>query len=372
MTQAPHAEAGRVTLLLAYLLCIPAIAELPPQGTAAALPESAETAAANPCAGDPNAGGIDAMRAGIQRGVCSTARLVDRLFSGEHEYAESEADNSGRAGLALGWREGEGVDLDGRFRANLSLPAFHERLNATIGRASADDFIADDAETFESIGGSFSDDQQAEWYAGLGYNLQRDRDSRFDLGAGVKLELPLNPYVNARYRRYFYPTTRTLITLRTTGFWENHEGFGVTQAADVDRVLSDDYLLRLGSSVRLSEATLGALWRSRLALYQALGRNRYLRYEISARGETDGEQPDLYGFRLTHRRAVWRDWFFIEAGATLFWARSSSISDRCDACLGASLGFEFLFGEAYDAALLRQRGGPGGAVPDEPTPQSGP
>ncbi|MEX0735019.1 MAG: hypothetical protein WD944_05590 [Steroidobacteraceae bacterium] len=298
---------------------------------------------------------LDAMRAGLERGVCSTARFVDRLFGREHEYSEYEDESNGRASVTLGWNEKDEFELDGRFRASVNLPQINERFNATIGRASRDEYVADELTTVGPVVGEFSDDQPAEWFAGVGYRVLRDRDSRFDLGAGVKLESPLNSYANARFRHYIYGPSDTLLTLRTTAFVENDEGFGVTQAFDVDRVMSRDYLLRFGNSVRLSEATDGVRWRTRVALYQAIDYKRAMRYEVSMRGETDGTQPDLYGLRVTHRRSVLRDWLFIEYGGALFWADGPQPSDRCDACVGASIGFEVLFGEAYDRALRSEK-----------------
>ena len=309
----------------------------------------------SPCRGEapPDAGGLETVRAGVQRGVCSTARFVDRLFGGEHEYSEFEDDSNGRLGLTLGWNEQDGADADLRFRTSVTLPALNERLNATIGRASRDEFVADQASNIGPLGGQFSDDDPAEWFAGIGYRVHRGRDSRFDLGAGVHLESPLNPYLNARYRQYLYRSKSVLLTMRSTAFWENVEGFGVTEALDVDRVLGHDYLLRWGNSVRLSEQTLGVRWRSRLALYQAIDYRRAMRYEVSVHGETDGTQPDRFGLRVTHRRSVLHKWLFVEMGAALFWADGPEPADRCHGCVGASLGFEILFGEAYDRALRR-------------------
>ena len=311
--------------------------------------------AENPCRGElpADAEALDAMRAGLQRGVCSTARFVDRLFGGEHEYSELEDDSNGRASLALGWNEQDGPHLGGRFRASVTLPAVNERLHATAGSASSDEFVADRASGIGPLGGSFSDDEPAEWFAGLGFRVRRSRDSRFDLGVGVEFKSPLNPYVYAHFRHYFYMHKHLLLTLRSASFWEKYEGFGVAQAFDVDRVLGHDYLLRWGNSVRLSEETLGVRWRSRLALYQAIDYRRVMRYEINMRGETDGTEPDRYGLRVTHRRSMWRNWLFVEVGGELFSADGPLPADRCHACLGASLGFEILFGKAYDRALRR-------------------
>ncbi|MGQ0429339.1 MAG: hypothetical protein ACT4UQ_05360 [Gammaproteobacteria bacterium] len=300
---------------------------------------------------------LDAMRAGLERGVCSTARFVDRLFGGEHEYAEGEDETNGRAGLALNWNEQDDFALDGRFRASVELPALSERFNATIGRASREEYVADEIVDVGPAGGAFSDDDPAEWFAGFGYRVLRERDSRFDLGAGIKLESPLNPYANARYRHYFYRGDDRLLTLRTTAFVENDEGFGVTQAFDFDRVLGRDWLLRWGNSFRWSEETQGVRWRTRLALYHAIDYRRAMRFEINMRGESDGTQPDHYGFRITHRRSILREWLFFEFGATLFWADGPLPSDRCDACVGASAGFEVLFGDAYDRVLRREAEG---------------
>jgi hypothetical protein len=339
---------------MVLMIVLPAAAqEAAPQGSP---PPAADGAAANGCRGESttDADPLDTMRAGLRRSVCSTARFVDRLFGGEHEYSETEDETNGRAGLTLGWNEQDDFEVDGRFRASVQLPAISKRFNATLGRASRDEYVADERAAVGPVVGSFSDDEPAEWFAGLGYRVFRDRDSRFDLGAGLKLESPLNPYANARYRHYVYVNDGLLLTLRTTGFVENDEGFGVTQAFDLDRVLSRDYLLRFGNSVRMSEETEGARWRSRLALYQAIDFRRAMRYEISMRGETDGTHLDLYGLRVTHRRSVLRNWLFVEYGGALFWADGPLPSDRCDACLGASFGFEVLFGNAYDRVLRRE------------------
>ena len=307
------------------------------------------------CRGEPpvDSEAVDKVRAGLQHSVCGTARFVDRLFGGAHEYSELEDDSNGRASLALGWNEQDGPHLAGRFRASVTLPAVNERLNATAGSASSDEFVADQASGIGPLGGSFSDDKPAEWFAGLGFRVGRSRDSRFDLGAGVEIQSPLNPYVYAHYLHFLYRHRNLLLTLRSASFWENDEGFGVAQAFDVDRVLGDDYLLRWGNSVRLSEETLGVRWRSRLALYQAIDHRRVMRYEINMRGETDGTEPDRYGLRVTHRRSMWRNWLFVEVGGELFSADGPLPADRCHGCLGAILGFEILFGRAYDRALSR-------------------
>jgi len=339
-----------VVLLLTCVSPVARAAEDPPPPAVEVVRETYDG-----CRGEvpADAQGIDTVRAGIQRGVCSTARFVDRVFGRDNQFSEYEDKSSGRASVTLGWDEQDSFEVDTRFRASVNLPQINERFNATIGRASSDEYLADEGSAFNPAAGAFSDDDPAEWFAGVGYSAFRGRDNRFDLGAGVKLESPLNPYANARYRHYIYGRSGTLLTLRTTAFVENDEGFGVTQAFDVDKVLNDAYLLRFSNSVRMSEETEGVRWRVRPALYQAIDYRRAMRYEAFVRGETDGTEPDLYGVTVTHRRSAWRDWLFFEMGAQLFWADGPLPADRCSACIGAAIGVEILFGEAYDRLLRR-------------------
>ncbi len=92
------------------------------------------------------------MRAGLERGVCSTARFVDRLFGRENEYSEYEDESNGRASVTLGWNEQDGVEVDTRFRVSVNLPQINDRFNATIGRATRDEYVADELRRLRSRG----------------------------------------------------------------------------------------------------------------------------------------------------------------------------------------------------------------------------
>jgi len=358
---AAHWSPAAILLLLCVLPASAQVADPLPANSATAESGPTESSSADVpkpssgCGGEaaPDTAGLDTMRAGLERGVCSTARFVDRLFGGDREFAEYDDEANGRASVTLGWNEQDHAEVDTRFRASVNLPQINERFNATIGKASRDEYVADEIGVFNPVVGAFSDDDPAEWFAGVGYRGLRTRDSSFDLGAGVKLRSPLNPYANARYRHYIYGSPGVLLTLRTTAFVENDEGFGVTQAIDVDKVLSPEYLLRISNSVLMSEETQGVRWRIRPALYQTIDYRRAMRYEAFVRGETDGDEPDLYGAGITYRRSMWRDWFFVEFGAELFWADGPEPADRCHSCVGGSIGFEILFGDLYDRRLRR-------------------
>jgi hypothetical protein len=290
---------------------------------------------------------LDSVRAGLERRVCASARWFDGLFGDAREYEEFYRNSHGRLGLALNWDELDEFDVHARFRANLVLPQLDRRFNAVIGRDDPETFVNDSYDEVAYLPGSFSDDASAEWYAGVNYLARSDSRRVVDLGAGVSLSTPPNPYVKVRARHYLPVGEAFLLIPRATAFWENDDGFGVTLAADADWSLDADELLRWSNSTTFSEATRGVRWRSRLILYDAIDARSAVRYEASVQGETDGVQPDYRGLKVTYRRSAWREWLFLEFGGSLFWADDEDPSRRCDACVGASVGFEIMFGEKY-------------------------
>jgi hypothetical protein len=302
--------------------------------------------------------GLDRMRSDVQRRICSTARWFDGLFGDPREHAEAYGDTYGRIGTALNWDELDDTELQGSFRARLALPALDERFDAEIGRDDTENYIDDSYDDAAFLPGSFSDDRYAQWHAGLNFLANSRPRSGFDIGVGLSLGSPVNPYVRARLRGFLTPRNALLVTLRATGFWEREQGVGTTLGADLDWSVSDALLLRFAQTATLSEATAGVRWRSRVSLYQALDTRSALRYEASIQGETDAVQPDYRGLRVTYRRSVLREWLFAELSTRVFWADALDPARRCHACVGVSVGFEVLFGERYDRWLRQTSAGP--------------
>jgi hypothetical protein len=343
---------------------VPASAEQAPQAAQAA-PPLREDPCRPAAAGDD--AGIDRMRRGVQNRVCGAARWFDGLFGDAREHTDAYGSSYGRLGAALNWDELDDTELQGRFRARLALPALGERVNAEIGRDDRETFVDDSYDDAAFLPGSFSDDRYAQWHAGLNFLARSRARSVFDVGVGLELDTPLNPYVRARLRHFAVPSEQLLVTLRGTAFWENEQGVGLTLGADADWSIDERRLLRFAHTATLSEITEGVRWRSRLSLYQALDARSALRYEASFQGQTDGVQPDYRGLRLTYRRSVWREWLFLELSGRVFSADDRDPARRCRGCVGTSIGFEVLFGDKYDRWL----GTAAGDDADEADPGSG-
>lgn len=338
-----------------------AVAEEPrefPEG--AGSPEAAPSDAREgvPAKDDPcrhlGAGGdaaLDSVRSGLEWQACVTSRWLDGFFGESYENVDAYRQSSGRVAVALEWDELDDFTLDGRMRVNLVLPRMSQRANAVIGRENPESFVGGGDDDIIFLPGSFSDEAGAEWYAGVNYLARGGARSTVDYGAGIRLSTPLNPYVRARYR-YVQPLGDAVLLLpRVIAFWENKDGFGLTFAADTDWSIDRRWLLRWSNSMTFSEATEGVRWRSRVSLYHALDRRSALRYDALIQGQTDGVQPDRRAVRVTYRRSTLREWLFLEVGTSLFWADGDEPRDVCNACLGASVGFEIMFGRRYDRSL---------------------
>jgi hypothetical protein len=355
---ASRAGSGAACLALQASMAIVALLILPEASSAdenANAPDQAARATGNldPCRGDSGHEDerLDKLRQGVFTSVCASSRWFDSLFGDAREYSEYPRETYGRVGIGAGWNKVDGVGFDGHFRANVHLPALGDRFNAVIGRETEESFVNDNFDDIGYLPGSFSDDRDANWYAGLNYGAVEGTNSRFDVSAGVQLRIPVNPYVKARYRYYMRPSEHVLVTARTTGFWENTDGFGVTLALDTDWSITEGELLRWANTFTRSEATDGIRWKTQLAFYDALSERSALRYEATLRGETQGIQPYLKELKVTYRRSVWREWFFVETYGGVFWADDENPDKRCDGCALVGIGFEMMFGDRYDRVL---------------------
>jgi hypothetical protein len=350
-----HASVQAPIAVVALLLWSAAASASGEVGAAAPEQAAAEAERKDPCRGDAGQAGdgLDRLRQGVFTSVCASSRWFDGLFGDAREYTESYNETYGRVGVGLKWDKLDEVGLDGHFRANVHLPALGSRFNAVIGRETEESYIADNFDDIGFLPGSFSDDRDAEWYAGLNYNAIEGVNSYFSVGTGVQLKSPLNPYVKARYRYFAYPKEGVRVTLRPTAFWENEDGLGVTLAIDGDWFIVAGSMLRWANTLTLSEATDGTRWKSRLAYYDALSDISAMRYEFSIRGQTGGIQPERRELKVTYRRSLWRSWFFVETYGGVFWADDEDPEKRCDGCAMVGAGFEVMFGERYDSSLAR-------------------
>ena len=281
---------------------------------------------------------LDRLQVGFAENVDGAARWVDGFF-GEQRTSSSGRGAYGRVTVRPIWKEYEGTRVQVRFRAHLPLDNIKRRTYAIIGRGDVDQMIEND----NSDKGLFETDRENDWLVGLGYKPGWSSSGRVSLGGGVKLNWPPDPYVRVSYNWKHDFTSRSLVRLRETVFWQESEDFGASTSLDLEHRIGKNSLLRWANWVKISGATQDFIYDSRIMLYKRFSYNRAIMYAIGMRGETGAEEPVReYGGYVIYRQRAWRDWLFAELilGATHY--KEDDWAERKWALL-LGIGFEMAF-----------------------------
>jgi hypothetical protein len=287
---------------------------------------------------------LDRTQRSVHGALNSTTRMFDGLF-GEVPLYEGEYVSRGRAIIGPTWDQRDGFDIRFRLRARYALPALENRARLVLGRGDTDDIIDGSAnDAVESLPGSFDDTVDDDWLIGLGYSRTGNRARGFDIGAGVRLTTPPEPYVHLTYRWYKTWAENLLFRTRARTFWQENRGTGITLDTDLDYVINPILLLRWANNFSAEDRIEGLGWRTDIIAYQDLTNNRALAYGVFAQTETDAEVPlKNVGFDIRYRQRMAREWFYIEVSAGISWPRDFLIEQR-KSNLGAGISFEMRFG----------------------------
>jgi hypothetical protein len=251
---------------------------------------------------------------------------------------------SGSIAPALLWDEFDGFQPKVRFRVNLPLPALNNRFNAFIGRVDPDEYVterAPESGAFQRQYGPATEDQTL---AGIVYHTPEKQGSRFDAGAGIRVRLPLDPYVKGAYVFEHGKSEDGLFSFRETAFWQNSQHAGVTTRVDLERIFAERWLLRWTTSATISEKSDGVFGYSAVTALLGLPNRRAVAAEIGFDGEADADVPlHEFGLKTAFRQSVYRDWLILELRSSLTWPKEDPAAARKPSW-GVGVGFEMFFG----------------------------
>ncbi len=283
-----------------------------------------------------------------QRTVHEVVNGTTRWFAGF--FGESQLNDAGhvsRGRMTVGgfWDQRDNFKARVNLRARFALPALKNRTRLVLGRGDTDDFIDGTEEHIaEGLPGSFDDDRDDDWLVGFGYSRSGNLARGFDLGVGVKVASPLEPFVRITYRWYRSYGDTWLLRIRPRAFSQRERGTGLTLQSDLDRIINPNLLLRWANSLAVENEVEGLGWRSDLIAYQALSNNRAFSYSIFALGEAEADvQVQNYGLELRYRQRLAREWFFIQLSTGLSWPRELLEEER-ESNFGIGVMFEMQFG----------------------------
>lgn len=295
----------------------------------------------------PDAGYLSVLqrvRRGLTVTACASSAWLDGLFGDQIYYDDYHATH-GTVTVGGLWSDYDGFDPRLRFRARLQLPQWDERISAFAGRVGEDDYISDTENDFQALPSrQFGTLEDESVLVGLGYSKPDRTGNDFDLGVGVRVDWPLDPYARARYEIVRPFAERYVFTARETVFWQNTEGFGTTTRINFDRVFSDRYLLRWSNLGKYTEETIGLEWYTQLTLFQSIGQRTGLAWQAQVEGATDNEvQLTRHAVRLIMRRQLTPDWLILELRGGVGWPRRK-LSEERDASPEIGIAVEMQFG----------------------------
>jgi hypothetical protein len=296
---------------------------------------------------------LQRVRRSLTVTACASSAWLDGLFGDQIHYDDYHA-TYGTVTLGGLWSDYDGFDPRLRFRARLQLPQWNERISAFAGRVGEDDYVSDTEGDFDALPtrqfGTLEDESVL---LGLGYSSPKRTGNDFDAGVGVRVDVPLDPYARARYEVVRSFADRYVFSARETVFWQNTEGFGTTTRVNIDRVISDRFLLRWSNLGKYTEETTGMEWYTQITLFQSVGQRTGLAWQAQMEGATDNEvQITRNAARLILRRQLTPEWLILELRGGVSWPRRKLTEDR-DASPEVGIAFEMQFGQKRDRVRPR-------------------
>ena len=287
---------------------------------------------------------LDRTQQGVHEMVWKSAMHVDRWF-GSQEPPSAYQGASGSLSPALLWDEFKGFQPKVRFRVDVPLPQLNERFNAFVGRVDRDEYVSERNLRSGAFQRQYGEIGEEQTLAGIVYRTPPKQGSRFDAGAGVRVRLPLDPYVKGSYVFEHGDSMSGLLSLRQTVFWQNSQRSGFTSRADLEKLFAEDlWLVRWTTSASISEKSNGVYGYSAITALRGLPNRRAIAFEMGADGATDDRVAmHDFGFKAAYRQSIARDWLVMEWRTSLGWPKDEPEQPRKPSW-GLGVGFEMFFG----------------------------
>ncbi|HET7810926.1 MAG TPA: hypothetical protein VFL16_10150 [Steroidobacteraceae bacterium] len=287
---------------------------------------------------------IDRAHQGVFNAVWRSAMRVDQWFgatSGDDEATYMQT--SGSIAPALLYDGFDGLQPKLRFQVDVPLPRLNERLHAFFGRVNHDEYVTESRPGSGAFARQYGPVQEDETLFGLRYRSPK-QGSRFQADAGLRVRSPLDPFVKGSWRFDHGSSEETLFSFRETAFWQNSEKFGFTSRMDIERIVDQQWLLRLTLSGTVSQRTEGVKSYVAFNAIRGMPGRRAFCAELFSENERKEAVPlGNYGVKLAYRKSVTRDWLVLETRLSLTFPKDEPWQAR-EATWGVGVGLEMFLG----------------------------
>ena len=311
--------AAATLIIFIFLMAAPVSAEiLPPE----------EGRYIGPCMGERGFKNtwFDRTHSYLTSMLCQPSVWFDDFF-GQHRAGEDWP------GSLVRWKTSIRFDEQGKplyrseFNASFRLPKMDKKTKLVITSETRDDQTSsqpdDDPYDLETTSG-ISADEDKQTTVGLRYYLTDTRKARLNLGAGIKLENPVQPYLRVRMR-YTEPLgSSTLLRLTPSIIWLTEDGINRSLRLDLERRMSENVLIRASQSIVRKEMQPGVMWGTVLKLYDRLSPVTVVALEAAAKGTNHPDyRVERYRLATRLRSNFLRKWLFLELEPEYYWPRDT-------------------------------------------------
>ncbi len=287
---------------------------------------------------------LDRTHQEVYDAVWHSSMKVDRWFGSELGEQTYQNGAYGSLAPAILYDQYNHIRTQLRFNANFPLPQIDDRFHAFVGRVNPQEFITERDEPSGAFQRQYGPATEDQTIFGLSFHEPHTQGGYFDAGAGVRIALPMDPYVKGSYVFEHGASEHGLLSLRETLYWEHSDGVGVTSRIDLERIFDLRWLVRWTASATVSQESRGTRGYSSLLAMRGFPNRHALALEIGFDGESKApvELHD-YGLKAAYRQCILRRWLVMEVRASVDWPKDFVYQHR-NRSLGIGLGFEMLFG----------------------------
>ncbi|AQU82285.1 MAG: hypothetical protein JJT87_18255 [Halomonas sp.] len=284
---------------------------------------------------------LEPFRARVGNWVDNTSRNIDAFFGGE-QATSTNNDSYLRLGQEIDWMEGEGTSDDISIRYRIDLPTTEERLRLIIESdpEESQGTLADQGS------GRLYNDQRDRRSSTLGLDWLESRDKRENwsnrIGAGVRLRVPLDPYVRLTSERLWDigDGPWQLESLNRLS-WFNNEGYSARTQWDIGRPVSESHHLRFITTIQWREEEDTLEYSETAELNHRLNNRSALRYSAIAIGEsTSNPRMTNYYLQTRYRRDIHKGILFADVIPELHFQREVSYDPRWAMTLRLEMYFQ--------------------------------
>lgn len=274
----------------------------------------------------------------ISEGVESMAQGMDLFFADEKVYTETTSSYA-RLSTQINFSHGGESSMTGDLSLKVDLKKTKKKLKLLLESDTDRDLqTGTDQSKLPS-----RQKETVSFYAALQKEISRRNDWHTRVSLGIKLRIPLDPFLRIRaYKNFSLDNWKIRFT--ETLFWFNSKGAGASSLLELDHSLTKNLLFRSRTSELWTDFLDYHEVEQTFTLYHELSDRRAVSYNIGSYSISHPKTHlERYYTSIGYRQRIHRDWLFIEVSPALTYTRDNKFKPE----RSLVLKLEMVFGNKY-------------------------